>query len=75
MVIFFGHARERLTSHSADRAKLLWMLMIPGLFRKFRFDKAKLDHRSTGPQAIPNGGNGRPANPVRGAERGAEDLA
>lgn len=38
-------------------------------------EKAKLDRPSTGPQAIPDGGNGWPANPVRGADRGAEDLA
>ena len=49
--------------------------MIPGLFRKFRFEKEKLDRPSAGPQAIPDGGNGWPANPVRGADRGAEDLA
>lgn len=38
-------------------------------------EKTQLDRRSTGLQTIPDGGNGWPANPVRGADRGAEDLA
>ena len=38
-------------------------------------EKEKLDRPSAGSQTIPDGGNGWPANPVRGADRGAEDMA